>query len=300
MLTGVITAIVTPMKDNGDIDFQSLGNVIDFQINSGVSGIVAIGSTGEASNLDNDEKIEVIKYVINKINKRVKIIVGIGFASTQTAVKFIDLTNEIPGIDYIMALTPSYVKPTQEGLYQHFATMAKLSTVPMILYNVPSRTACNLEDKTTLRLANDFSNIVGIKDATGDISRCCYLVKHKPANFILLSGDDSTAMAFMLCGGNGVISVVSNLVPSQFSRLAAFALNGQIQDAIKMNNQILELHRLMFVEANPIPVKWALSDLGLISFPDLRLPLTKLSQSAQDLIKPSLVQIMSEETYVRK
>lgn len=298
MLKGVITAIVTPMKDNGDVDFVALDKLIEKQIAGGVSGIVAIGSTGEASNLDNDEKIEVIKHIINSVNKRVKIVVGVGFASTQTAVKFMDLTNNIPGIDYIMALTPSYVKPTQEGLYQHFATLANLSKSPIILYNVPGRTACNLEDATTLRLANDFSNIVGLKDATGDIARCCYLIKHRPKNFILLSGDDATALAFILCGGDGVISVVSNLVPRQFSLLCKYALNGQNKDAIQINHQILDLHRLMFIEANPIPVKWALFDQGIITTPSLRLPLTTLTVNSQEIIKPFLNKIMREENNV--
>ena len=299
MLKGVITAIVTPMKQNGEVDFAALDKLIEFQIEGGVSGIVAIGSTGEATTLDTDEKIAVIKHIINAVNKRAKIVVGVGYASTQTAAKFIEVTNQIPGIDYIMALTPSYVKPTQEGLYQHFASLARLSTSPIILYNVPGRTACNLEESTTLRLAKDFPNIVGIKDATGDIARCCYLVKYRPKNFILLSGDDATAMAFMLSGGDGVISVVSNLVPKQFSQLAGFALKGQVSDAIRINNQIIELHKLMFIEANPIPVKWALYNRGVIETPCLRLPLTTLTDKSQALIEPTVIEVMREENNVK-
>jgi 4-hydroxy-tetrahydrodipicolinate synthase len=298
MLKGVITAIVTPFTNDYLVDFDAFDRLIELQIAGGVAGIVIIGSTGEASTLDNKEKISVIKHAINTINRRVKIIVGVGFACTSTASKFIDLANNISGIDYIMALTPSYVKPTQEGLYQHFATLARLSKAPIILYNVPSRTGCNLEDTTTLRLARDFTNIVGLKDATGDIARCCYLVKHRLPGFILLSGDDATAMAFMLCGGNGVISVVSNLVPKLFSKLCNFALEGKISDAIQVNGQILELHSLMFIESNPIPVKWALFNQAIINTPVLRLPLTPLTKQSQDIIGPAITLIMSDENNV--
>ena len=297
MLKGVITALVTPMINDGEIDYAALDRLIELQIAAGVAAVVSIGSTGEASNLDNDEKIAVIKHTIKQVNKRVKVIVGVGFASTQTATKFVDLLNRIDDVDYVMALTPSYVKPTQEGLYLHFAVIAKLCRAPIILYNVPGRTACNLEDKTTLRLAQDFPNIVGLKDATGDVARCSYLVKYKVPGFMLFSGDDATALAFMLCGGNGVISVVSNLVPFQFSQMAKAALAGDISSAIKLNNQVLELHRLMFVEANPIPVKWALHYVGVINSAECRLPLTTLTPASQEIIKPFLAEIMLGEKY---
>lgn len=295
MLHGTITALVTPMTNNGEIDFVAFAQLIEQQISGGVTGLVVIGSTGESSNLTDDEKFALIHSAIKIINKRVKVIVGLGCINTPFAITCVNALNQIPGVDYIMALTPPYVKPTQEGLYQHFATIAKLSTIPIILYNVPGRTSCDLEDKTTLRLADDFPNIIGLKDATGNIARCCYLVKYKPKDFILISGDDATAMAFVLCGGSGVISVVSNLVPKQFSQMVQLALDGNIRDAIKINNQILELHSLLFIESNPIPVKWALYHEGILNSPECRLPLTTLSEPCQARILPHITRIMIDE-----
>ena len=295
MLNGTITALVTPMTNGGEIDYQAFEQLIEQQIAGGVTGLVVIGSTGESSNLTDDEKFALIHQAIKTINKRVKVIVGLGCINTPFAITCVNALNQISGIDYIMALTPPYVKPTQEGLYQHFAVIAKLSKTPIILYNVPGRTSCDMDDKTTLRLAHDFPNIVGLKDATGNIARCCYLVKYKPENFILISGDDATAMAFVLCGGNGVISVVSNLVPKQFSQMVQFALEGNKPAAIKVNKQILELHSLLFIESNPIPVKWALYHEGIINSPECRLPLTTLSEQCQQRILPYITSIMIDE-----
>lgn len=298
MLRGAIVAIITPMTDSHEVDFDAFNRLIECQIAGDVTGIVVIGSTGESLSLDNEEKISVVNHAIKIVNKRVKIIVGVGFTCTNSASKFVELANNISGIDYILVSTPPYVRPTQEGMYQHVATIAKLSKVPIILYNVPSRTSSNIEDTTILRLANDFTNIVGLKDATGDMARCSYLVKHKQRRFSLLSGDDATAMAFMLCGGDGVISVVSNIAPKLFSKLSTLALNGKNSEAIKINNQILELCDLMFIESNPIPIKWALFQQGTINTPALRLPLTTLSKESQDKIKPYLNLIIKEENEV--
>jgi len=296
VLNGAITALITPMINNGEVDYVALDKLIELQIAEGVIAVVVIGSTGEAANLDNDEKLEVIEHTIKQVNKRVKVIVGVGFVSTHASVSFVRLLNAIDGINYLLVSTPSYVKPTQEGLYQHFMAIAEVSNVPIMLYNVPGRTACNLEDATTLRLAKDCANIVGIKDATGDIARCSYLVKYKRTDFMLFTGDDATALAFVLCGGNGAISVVSNLVPSQYSRMMQLALQGKIKQAIELNNQILELYNLMFLEANPIPIKWALFNAGIINSPECRLPLTTLTNASQEVIKPFLVNIMNGET----
>lgn len=293
MLNGAITALVTPMKKQGRVDFASLERLIEFQINNDVVGLVTIGSTGEAMGLTLAEKIAVVKHVITVVALRVKVIVGVSYASTAEAGQFIEQLNTITGIDYIMVVTPYYVKPSQDGLYQHFAYLAKISKQPLILYNVPGRTGCNLADTTTLKLAQDFSNIVGLKDATGDIARGCYLIKHKPAGFAVYSGDDATALAFMLCGGNGVISVVSNIVPKEFSTLCSLAMSGEPARAIAINNAIMELHTAMFVESNPIPVKWSLYRLGIIASPSLRLPLTPLSKAYQESLKPILNKIIN-------
>ena len=298
MLKGLITAIVTPFTNDNAVDFAALDRLIEYQIAGGASGLVVIGSTGEALALDNEEKLIVVKHVINTVRKRVQIIVGVGFACTKSAANFVEILNNISGINYLLVSTPAYVKPTQEGMYQHCATIAKLSTNPILLYNVPSRTSSNIEDKTILRLANDFTNIVGLKDATGDISRCCYLVKYKPKDFMLFTGDDATAIAFMLCGGDGVISVVGNIAPRLFKKLCDYALNGQASDAIKINAKLLELSQLMFIESNPIPIKWALFIQNIINTPMLRLPLTPLSKESQNKVISDLNLIIREESYV--
>jgi 4-hydroxy-tetrahydrodipicolinate synthase len=190
-----------------------------------------------------------------------------------------------------MCLTPYYVKPTQEGLYQHFAQVAMISRFPIILYNVPARTACDLADDTTLRLANDYSNIVAIKDATGEIARCSYLLAHKPNDFILLSGDDETALAYLLLGGSGLISVASNLRPKLFSQLTKAALNGDYLTAKKLNLQLIDLSKVCFCESNPIPVKWALWFEQHLTTAHLRLPLIDLAPEYHEKIKQILAQV---------
>ena len=290
MLSGCITAIVTPMLSNGEVDYSTLDELVEWQIASGVDGLVAVGSTGEAATLLENEKLLVVKQIIAKAAGRVKIIVGSGTASTAQTLAFIEQVNAIIGIDYLMCLTPYYVKPTQEGLYQHFAAVAKCSIVPVVLYNVPGRTGCNLLDTTILRLARDFPQIIGLKDATGDISRCLNLVSQKPANFSLLSGDDGSALAFMLSGGNGVISVASNIRPTQMSQLCTLALSGERDAALAINAKLLRLYEDLFCEANPIPVKWGLFHEGKIRSAVLRLPLTELSLAGQTKLSQALAQ----------
>ncbi|MFN8770281.1 MAG: 4-hydroxy-tetrahydrodipicolinate synthase [Neisseriaceae bacterium] len=293
MLSGTITALVTPMKEDGSVDYESLESLVEFQIVNGVSGLVVLGSTGESLTLLMEEKFKIIDCVLNKNANRVKIIVGINLTNTSEAIICAKKINEISNVDYIMLLTPYYVKPTQDGLYNHFAEIAKISNKPIILYNVPSRTSCDLHDKTTLRLANDFKNIVGLKDATGDIARLCYLVKHKPQEFMLFSGDDATSLAFMLCGGDGVISVVSNLVPREMSRMCHFAISGDKLLAIEANNEIIQLYEDMFIETNPIPIKWSLYHKGLIKTPCLRSPLTTLSEKSRLIVRTTIEKFCS-------
>ncbi|MBX9598131.1 MAG: 4-hydroxy-tetrahydrodipicolinate synthase [Burkholderiales bacterium] len=291
MLQGCITAIVTPFFEDGSIDFQSLTKFTEWQIDSGVSGLVVVGSTGEAAALSNSEKLAVIRHVAEVNRGRVALIVGSGAAATAATLEFIGEVNQLSAVDYLMCLVPYYVKPTQNGLYQHFAAVAKHSKFPVILYNVPARTACNLDDDTVLRLARDFSNIVAIKDATGDLKRCTYLMAHKPEHFILLSGDDFSAVTFMLSGGAGVISVASNIRPSQFSKMCAHALAGERDAALAINKQLLSLYDALFCESNPIPVKWALCEEQQIACGTLRLPLTELSTSYHSRFASILEQI---------
>lgn len=307
MLTGAITALVTPMLENGDVDFTSLKHLVNFQIENGIAGLVVTGTTGESALLNNDEKIKIIDQVIATAANRVKIIVGVSSASTKFACDYIaEHLNNIPGIDYILVLAPYYIKPTQEGIYQHFAHIAKVSNKPIILYNVPTRTSCDLHDETTLRLAHDYKNIVGLKDATGDITRCAYLVKNKPSDFCLYSGDDGTSLEFMLNGGDGVMSVVSNVIPKKFSQMCNFAINanrdesssnGGRDQAIAINDAISELFSVLFIESNPIPIKWALFAISIISTANLRLPLTTLSIDKQTILKPILMRIIEKRVY---
>lgn len=278
MLQGCITALVTPMFADGSIDFESLDNLVEWQIASGVSGLVANGSTGEAANLSTKETIDIIERIITKAAGRVKIIVGAGTASTVTSLAFIEKVNQLKGVDYLMCLTPYYMKPTQEGLYQHFAAAAKISKFPVILYNVPGRTGCNLQDATVVRLVKDFPQIVGLKDATGDIQRCANFMAIRPKGFMLFSGDDGTSLPFLLLGGNGIISVVSNARPAAMSELCALALANKNAEAVALNNKLLEFYSSFFWEANPIPVKWALYHEGRLKTPVLRLPLTTFSE----------------------
>ncbi|MBP9742178.1 MAG: 4-hydroxy-tetrahydrodipicolinate synthase [Burkholderiales bacterium] len=288
MLHGAITALVTPMDNEANIDFNALDRLVDFQIENQINGIVVAGSTGESATLSIDEKVAILNHVIARNNLRVKIIANISEANTKNAVEFTHTLNNIVGIDYVMAVTPCYMKPTQDGLYSHFAKIAQASVKPVILYNVPGRTSCDLHDVTALRLANDFSNIAGLKDATANIERACYLIKNKPQGFRLFSGDDGTAMAFMLCGGDGVISVVSNLIPNEMSQMSKLAILGDKLSSIKANNAIMQLYHDMFIEVNPIPIKWALYSKGIISTPNLRLPLTTLSEANQKMVKLNL------------
>ncbi len=295
MLKGAMTALVTPMHPDGSIDFASLDHLVEFQITNNITGLVIAGSTGEGYTLNDNERLNLIERIIQKVNKRSKIIITVAGPSTTYCCDLVTNFNQVQGVDYIMATTPSYLKPTQDGLYEHFKSIAKISMKPIILYNVPSRAGCDLHDTTTLKLAHDFLNIIGLKDATGNIARLNNLVKYRPQHFALYSGDDTTSMAFMLCGGDGSISVVSNAIPNEYATLCDLAINGNKIDAIKMNNHILELTANMGIEPYPIAIKWILNKIGVISTPNLRLPLTTLSIQSQQKLTPILEQIINRK-----
>jgi 4-hydroxy-tetrahydrodipicolinate synthase len=293
-LYGAISALVTPMYEDGQIDYPSLDKLVEYQLTNGIKGLVVAGSTGEATTLTRNEKLTLTKHVIKKVNGQAKIIVGVGDNSTHNALEFISELNQIPGLDYIMVTCPCYVKPTQEGLYEHFTLLAAASKAPIIIYNIPGRTATDMKCDTVLKLAHGNSKIVGLKDSTADLSRVCYLNKNKPATFGLYSGDDATSLPFILSGGNGAISVVSNLVPKQYSQMANAAVAGDKQLAIKLNNAILDLHSMLFCASNPIPLKWALYKRGAIATPHLRLPLTTLSVNYQNQLQLILDNIFKD------
>ncbi|WP_094751973.1 4-hydroxy-tetrahydrodipicolinate synthase [Psychromonas sp. CD1] len=288
MLTGCIVALVTPMNENGEIDFITIKKLVEFHIESGTDAIVSMGTTGESATLTTDEHVEVVLKTLEYAAGRIDIIAGNGANSTAVAVS-LSKRLENSGIVAGLNVTPYYNKPTQEGLYQHFKQIAQASKLPQILYNVPARTGVDLLPETIARLAK-LDNIIGIKEATGDISRFLEIKKLVPANFLLYSGDDLTCCEFLLKGGDGVISVSSNIAPVLMNEMCKAALSGDKQSAEKINAQLSPLYKTLFLEANPIPVKWACAQLGLISTADCRLPLTILDPQYRVILANALTE----------
>ncbi|OHX18803.1 4-hydroxy-tetrahydrodipicolinate synthase [Chromobacterium amazonense] len=287
MLTGSLVALVTPMSNDGEVDFAALQRLVEFHIENGTSGIVAVGTTGESATLSVEEHIEVVKAVVKYAAGRIKVIAGAGGNATSEAIELGRLSAEA-GADMVLSVVPYYNKPTQEGIYQHFKAIADHSPLPVILYNVPGRTVADMSNDTALRLAAH-PNIVGLKDATGDIGRACDLALRAPEGFALYSGDDATGMAFMLCGGHGVISVTANIAPKLMSELCVAATSGNTAKARAINDKLQGLHKQLFVEPNPIPAKWALTRMQRIPA-GIRLPLTPLSASAEAVVEAAMKQ----------
>lgn len=285
MLTGSLVAIATPMFENGDLDFASLKKLVDWHIEQGTDGIVAVGTTGESPTVDVEEHIEIIRVIIEQTAGRVPVIAGAGGNSTREAIELTRHAKEL-GADYALSVVPYYNKPTQEGLYQHFKAIAEAVDLPTILYNVPGRTVCDMANDTVVRLAS-LPNIVGLKDATGNLDRAVDLISRVPADFALYSGDDATTLAFVLLGGHGTISVTANVAPALMHEMCTLARQGRINEARLINDRLQLLHRNLFVEANPIPVKWALAELGKIG-QGIRLPLTWLAEANQPAVKKAL------------
>jgi 4-hydroxy-tetrahydrodipicolinate synthase len=272
--TGV--AIITPFI-NQELDFNSLGNVVEHVISGGVDYIVALGSTGETATLDEAESKEVLDYVIQKNQGRVPIVAG-NFAGNNTKDLVRKIKNyDFTGIDAILSSSPAYVKPTQEGIYQHYMAIAEVSPIPVLLYNVPGRTRSNIEWETTIRLANDSKNIIGIKEASGDLIQTTRIIKNRPEGFIVTSGDDEIAMPMIACGGDGVISVIANAFPKQFSDMVKHALADDFVLARIENLSIYDLHKWLYIEGNPVGIKAAMKHLGIISTLEVRLPLSPMS-----------------------
>ncbi|KZE26098.1 dihydrodipicolinate synthase [Crenobacter luteus] len=276
MLTGSQVALVTPMFDDGRVDFESLKRLVEFHIQNGTAALGAVGTTGESATLTVDEHIAVVKATVEYAAGRVPVVAGTGGNSTAEAIELARLAKEA-GADYSLSVVPYYNKPTQEGIYRHYRAIAEAVDLPVILYNVPGRTVADMSNDTVLRLA-EVPGIVGLKDATGDIGRACDLARRVPDNFALYSGDDPTGMAFMLCGGHGVISVTANVAPKAMSELCAAALAGKPREARAINDRLQGLHKHLFAEPNPIPAKWALARMGLIGA-GLRLPLTPMTDA---------------------
>jgi 4-hydroxy-tetrahydrodipicolinate synthase len=285
MITGSLVAIVTPMHEDGRLDLGGFKKLIDWHAAEGTDGIVVVGTTGESPTVDFDEHKELIRIAVQHSRGRIPIIAGTGGNSTAEAIELTESARQA-GATACLSVVPYYNKPTQEGMYLHFRKIAETVDLPMILYNVPARTVADLQNDTVMRLAQ-IPGIIGIKDATANIERGTDLIRRAPRNFAIYSGEDATALAIILLGGHGVISVTANVAPKAMHQMCAAALVGDVKKARELNLQLLPLHQRLFVEANPIPVKWALGEMGMIE-PGLRLPLSPLAEKFRQPVREAL------------
>ena len=289
LFRGTGTALVTPFDNQNEIDEHSIKKLVEFQIKGGVEALIPTGTTGESATLSEDEQAKIVSLVSKFARGRIKIIAGAGSNSTAKAVS---LAKKVlaEGADAVLSVAPYYNKPTQGGFYQHYATIASEIDSPIIIYNVPGRTSSNIEAATTLRLANEFSNIVGIKEASGNFVQIMEILRKRPDGFGVWSGDDATTLPLISLGADGVISVVANETPEQFSKMVRLCLKGNFKKAIRIHNQLLDLMNFNFIESNPIPVKAALAEMGLIK-ENYRLPLVKLSNNYRQKMKAILKEL---------
>ena len=287
MIAGSMVALVTPMNAQGDLDWESLTKLVDFHLQEGTNAIVAVGTTGESATLDVAEHVEVIRRVVDQVNGRIPVIAGTGGNSTRESVELTSAAKQA-GADACLLVTPYYNKPTQEGLYLHFRHIAESVAIPQILYNVPGRTVCDMLPATVARLSK-VSNIIGIKEATGDLQRAREVIGMVDKDFLVYSGDDATAVELILLGGKGNISVTANVAPRAVSDLCAAAMRGEATAARAINDHLMPLHKALFLESNPIPVKWALHEMGMIP-EGIRLPLTWLSQNCHEPLRQAMRQ----------
>ncbi|MGL9734887.1 MAG: 4-hydroxy-tetrahydrodipicolinate synthase [Symbiopectobacterium sp.] len=288
MFTGSIVALVTPMDDNGAVDRASLKKLVDYHIVSGTAAIVSVGTTGESSTLSHDEHGDVVMMTLELADGRIPVIAGMGANATSEA---ISLTKRFHGTGVVgcLTVTPYYNRPTQEGLFQHFKAIAEHTDLPQILYNVPSRTGCDMLPETIAHLS-EVKNIVAVKEATGNLSRVSQIQELVDDKFILLSGDDASSLDFMQLGGRGVISVTANIAAREMAQLCALAAQGDFAAARSLNQRLMPLHQKLFVETNPIPVKWACKALGLMATDTLRLPMTPLTDAGRTVMERALKQ----------
>jgi 4-hydroxy-tetrahydrodipicolinate synthase len=285
MFTGSLVALVTPMLPDGGLDLPRFRAIIDWHIEQGTDGLVVVGTTGESPTVDADEHCLLIRTAVEQAAGRIPVIAGTGANSTREAIELTRCAREAGAVAGL-SVAPYYNKPTQDGLYRHFAAIAEASDLPLILYNVPGRTASDIGNETALRLAA-VPGVIGIKDATGNIERGSELIKRAPATFSVYSGDDASGMVLMLLGGKGVVSVTANVAPRLMHEMCVAAMSGDLARARAINFRLLGLHQKLFVEANPIPVKWALAEMGLIEA-GIRLPLVPLSAPYQDTLRAAL------------
>ena len=285
MIQGSIVAIVTPMHADGSLDLPGLRKLIDWHIAERTDGMVIVGTTGESPTVSVDEHCELIRVAVDHTAKRIPIIAGTGGNSTSEAIELTQFAKDV-GADASLLVVPYYNRPTQEGMYQHFKKIAEAVDLPAILYNVPGRTVADMANETILRLAQ-VPGVIGVKDATGNIARGADLMRLKPAEFAVYSGDDATAMALMFCGAKGNISVTANIAPRGMHELCDAAMNQRVAEAIAINNKLFPLHNKLFVEPNPVPLKWAMAEIGLIP-PGMRLPIVPLAAEYHDIVRAAM------------
>ena len=285
MLKGSLVALITPMNQDGSINYEQLRDLIDWHIENGTDGIVAVGTTGESATLPVEEHLAVIEATVKHVNKRIPVIAGTGANNTVEAIA-LSKAAEQAGADYTLSVVPYYNKPSQEGIYQHFKAIAEATSIPMIIYNVPGRTVVSMSNDTILRLA-EIPNIVGVKEASGKIGSNIELINSVPEGFAVLSGDDPTGLPFMLCGGHGVVTVAANVAPKLFADMCRAALEGDIATARRLNEQLIPIYNTMFCEPSPAAPKWGLSLLGKCE-PHVRLPLVALTEAGQAKVRAAL------------
>lgn len=285
MLKGSLVALITPMNQDGSINYEQLHDLIDWHIKNGTDGIVAVGTTGESATLPVEEHLAVIEATVKHVNKRIPVIAGTGANNTVEAIA-LSKAAEQAGADYTLSVVPYYNKPSQEGIYQHFKAIAEATSIPMVIYNVPGRTVVSMSNDTILRLAK-IPNIVGVKEASGKIGSNIELINSVPEGFAVLSGDDPTGLPFMLCGGHGVVTVAANVAPKLFADMCRAALEGDIATARRLNEQLIPIYNTMFCEPSPAAPKWGLSLLGKCE-PHVRLPLVALTEAGQAKVRAAL------------
>ena len=285
MLKGSLVALITPMNQDGSINYEQLHDLIDWHIENGTDGIVAVGTTGESATLPVEEHLAVIEATVKHVNKRVPVIAGTGANNTVEAIA-LSKAAEQAGADYTLSVVPYYNKPSQEGIYQHFKAIAEATSIPMVIYNVPGRTVVSMSNDTILRLA-EIPNIVGVKEASGNIGNNIELINSVPEGFAVYSGDDPTGLPFMLCGGHGVVTVAATVAPNLFADMCRAALEGDIATARRLNEQLIPIYNTMFCEPSPAAPKWGLSLLGKCE-PHVRLPLVALTEAGQAKVRAAL------------
>ncbi|MCU0348590.1 MAG: 4-hydroxy-tetrahydrodipicolinate synthase [Saprospiraceae bacterium] len=292
LFSGTGVALVTPYR-KGKVDFDALERVIEHVIKGGVDFIVSLGSTGESVMLTTAECKEVFKFTLQKVNERLPVVAGLfGANSTAHLLERVKVYNDVEGFSAIMSSSPSYVKPTQEGIYQHYMALEAVSPLPIIIYNVPGRTASNIAADTTLRLAKASKKFIAVKEASGQMDQIVSIIKHRPDDFLVLSGDDSLTLPILACGGNGVISVIANALPEQFSSMVRAAMNGEFETARSLNLGLHDIHPLLYVDGNPAGVKALLKIMGICSG-EVRSPLMPVRESTYDRLKAELEKLLA-------